>query len=41
MVRDKAGEITGVVQLVLINLIHQEYMPYVVCLTNPGCLLQN
>lgn len=41
MAIDKGSEITGVLQLVLIDLTHQEHMLYVVCLTNPGCMLQN
>lgn len=40
MARDKGSEITGVLQLVLIDQTHQEHKPYV-CLTNPGCMLQN
>lgn len=33
--------VTGVVHFVLINLIHQEYVPYGVRLTYSSCLLQN
>lgn len=39
MASGKGSEITGVLQLVLIDLPHQEHMPHVVCLFDKSRLL--